>query len=69
MIEDFAASGAGITTLVAKHGIIVEAHSGDHPGGTGPAPKSSCEHGGTNAMAACLIGAGRYSYYHCTPGA
>lgn len=63
MIEDFAATEKCIETLqtIASRGLTVEAHVGALPAET------TCEHGDTNALAAFLIAAGEYSYYHCNP--
>ena len=64
MIEDFAGSEKCIRLLqtVTARGIIAEVHAGNDPA------DYSCAHGGTNALAAFLIGAGNYSYYHCANG-
>jgi hypothetical protein len=65
MIEDFAGTEKCITTLqtVASRGLTVQAHAGNFPEGNTPA--GTCVHGDTNSLAAFLIGAGNYSYYHC----
>jgi len=68
MLEDFAASEHCITVLqeVVARGLGVQAHAGDLPDGAGPSSEpNACENGDINAMAAFLIGAGEYSYYHC----
>ena len=69
MLEDFAASEHCIAQLqtLASRGLGVQAHAGDLPDGSVNAPGGgdACEEGGVNAMAAFLIGAGNYSYYHC----
>ena len=63
-----------LSTAVSK-GFIVEVHAGDQPdssdssiGETGKKGKkvNQCINGDTNAMAAFLIAAGEYSYYHCS---
>lgn len=62
MIEDFAATETCIDTLqtIANRGLIVEAHAGNLPS------NNTCLHGDTNSLAAFLIAAGEYSYYHCS---
>ena len=69
MIEDFAGTEECINVLqkVAGEGRTVQAHAGDVADG-GPGPKSECIEGGINSMAVFLIGAGKYSFYHCSPG-
>ena len=64
MIEDFAGSEKCITTLqtIAGRGFTAQAHAGLFPAG------NTCVDGDTNAMAAFLLGAGNYSYYHCSIG-
>lgn len=64
MIEDFVGTETCITTLqtVAARGLAVEAHAGNYPTG------NTCVDADTNSLAAFLIGAGEYSYYHCAPG-
>ena len=65
MIEDFAGSEKCIRLLqtVAARGIITEVHAGNQ---WARSQQYSCAHGGTNDLAAFLIGAGKHSYYHCT---
>jgi hypothetical protein len=64
MIEDFAGSEKCIRLLqtIAARGIIAEVHAGNQFKGS----NYSCAHGGTNDLAAFLIAAGNYSYFHCT---
>jgi hypothetical protein len=64
MIEDFVGTEKCITTLqtVAARGLTVQAHAGNLPTG------NTCVNGDTNSLAAFLIGAGNYSYYHCSVG-
>jgi hypothetical protein len=61
MVEDFTATEKCITTLqtLATRGLTVQAHAGNYPAG------NQCVDGDTNALAAFLIGAGDYHYYHC----
>ena len=61
MIEDFVGSERCIETLqnVAARGLTVQAHAGNYPAG------NTCVDGDTNSLAAFLIAAGNYSYYHC----
>lgn len=54
---------------IASRGLAIEAHVGDLPksakwGGVGKG--NQCIDGDTNSLAAFLIGAGKYSYYHCS---
>ena len=65
MIEDFAGSEKCIRLLqtVAERGIIAEVHAGNQ---FKDSSEYSCRNGGTNDLAAFLIGAGNFSYYHCT---
>ena len=65
MIEDFAGSEKCIRLLqtVAARGIIAEVHAGNE---FKQSQHYSCADGGTNDLAAFLIAAGNYSYYHCT---
>lgn len=64
MIEDFVGSEKCINVLqtIASRGLTIQAHAGDQP------PENQCLHGDTNSLAAFLIGAGNYSYYHCSAG-
>jgi len=64
MVEDFAGTEKCIETLqlIASRGLTIQAHAGNLPHG------NKCLHGDTNALAAFLIGAGNYSYYHCSIG-
>jgi len=64
MIEDFAPTEKCVRTLqtAAARQLTVQAHAGNLPAG------NACVDGDTNAMAAFLIGAGEYSYYHCSTG-
>ena len=71
MIEDFVGSETCVTKLqtIAGRGFTVQAHAGDLPksaewGGEGKG--NQCVDGDTNSMAAFLIGAGDFSYYHCS---
>jgi hypothetical protein len=68
MVENFAASEKCILEVqkLAVLGITVEAHAGDLADGTEPGPFSTCANGGTNSMAAFLIAAGDFMYYHCS---
>lgn len=61
MIEDFVGTDKCVQTLqtVAARGFTVEAHVGNYPEG------NACAHSDTNSLAAFLIGAGEFSYYHC----
>ena len=74
MIEDFAASEHCIQTMMqaVSNNLTVQAHAGDladEPGEDGAPPKvSNCANGITNSLAAFLIAAGPYSYYHCASG-
>jgi hypothetical protein len=62
MIEDFTGTEVCISKLrlIASRGFTVQAHAGNYPKG------NKCVDGDTNAMAAFLIAAGNYSYYHCS---
>lgn len=62
MIEDFAATEKCVKMIstLASRGLTVQAHVGNYPDG------NKCVDGDTNAIAAFLIGAGNYSYYHCS---
>lgn len=64
MIEDFTGSERCIETLrtVAARGLAVEARAGLYPSG------NACVDSDTNSLAAFLVSAGDYSYYHCAPG-
>ena len=64
MIEDFVGSEKCVQTLqtVAARGLTVQAHAGNYPAG------NACVDGDTNSLAAFLIGAGNYSFYHCAGG-
>ena len=71
MIEDFVGSETCILKLqtISGRGFTVQAHAGDLPksaewGGSGKG--NQCIDGDTNSMAAFLIGAGNFSYYHCS---
>ena len=68
MIEDFAGSEKCIRLLqtVAARGIITEVHAGNQWSAARSPHNYSCANGGTNDLAAYLIGAGKHSYYHCT---
>lgn len=61
MIEDFVGTEKCVETLItlAARNFTVEAHVGNYPAG------NTCEHADTNSLAAFLIGAGEYHYYHC----
>ena len=69
MIEDFAGTEHCIERLqtAVYRGLTVQAHAGDLADGD-PSGKNTCKLGDTNALAAFLLGAGEYSYYHCAPG-
>jgi hypothetical protein len=62
MIEDFVPSEKCVqmVSTLASRGLIIQAHV--------EYPDNKCVNGDTNAMAAFLIGAGNYSYYHCSAG-
>eukprot|EP00040_Diaphanoeca_grandis_P020233 m.107592 g.107592 ORF g.107592 m.107592 type:complete len:406 (+) comp27809_c0_seq1:200-1417(+) len=62
MIEDFTGTEKCVTELmtITARGITIQAHAGNNPKG------NMCINGDTNAMAAFLVGAGNYSYYHCS---
>ena len=64
MIEDFVGNEKCIETLqtIVARGLVVEAHAGNYPTG------NTCVDGDTSSLAAFLIGAGNYSYYHCSMG-
>lgn len=71
MIEDFVGSETCVVKLqeIASRGFTVQAHAGDLPkaqkwGGEGQG--NQCVDGDTNSLAAFLIAAGPYSYYHCS---
>ena len=71
MIEDFAGTELCVTKLqtISSRGFTVQAHAGDLPkaqqfGGQGKG--NQCVDGDTNSMAAFLIAAGQYAYYHCS---
>jgi hypothetical protein len=71
MIEDFVGSETCVKKLqtIAGRGFTVQAHAGDLPksakwGGSGKG--NECVNGDTNSMAAFLVGAGDFSYYHCS---
>eukprot|EP00041_Stephanoeca_diplocostata_P028511 m.810540 g.810540 ORF g.810540 m.810540 type:complete len:401 (+) comp23388_c0_seq8:283-1485(+) len=66
MLEDFGAAEQCIVHLqtAVRNGFLVEAHAGDSPDGS----DNFCADGMTNSLAAFLIGAGDYSYYHCSSG-
>jgi len=71
MIEDFVGTDKCVRRLqtIASRGLAIEAHVGDLPksakwGGVGKG--NQCIDGDTNSLAAFLIGAGKYSYYHCS---
>jgi hypothetical protein len=69
MIEDFAGSEKCIRLLqtIAARGIIAEVHAGNQFLAPSGSPQNySCANGGTNDLAAFLIAAGNFSYYHCT---
>jgi hypothetical protein len=70
MIEDFAGSEKCIRLLqtIAGRGIIAEVHAGNqfHASSDPARQNYSCANGGVNDLAAFLIAAGNYSYYHCT---
>ena len=71
MIEDFAGTETCVTKLqtISSRGFTVQAHAGDLPKGQawgGQGKGNQCVNGDTNSMAAFLIGAGEYSYYHCS---
>ena len=70
MFEDFAASEHCIESLqlAAERGLGVQAHAGDIVDDGTNATENGCGHGDINAMAAFLIGAGEYAYYHCAKG-
>ena len=70
MFEDFAASEHCIQSLqlAAERGLGVQAHAGDIVDDGTNATENGCGHGDINAMAAFLIGAGEYAYYHCAKG-
>lgn len=70
MIEDFAASDrcVKVLRLAVERGMAVEVHAGDEVDDGSNATEDQCINGDTNAMAAFLIGAGEYSYYHCAAG-
>jgi hypothetical protein len=67
MIENWAGSQKCIEMLItaASRGFTAEVHAGDLPDGPDMS-ENTCVNGDTNAMAAFLIGAGNYSYYHCS---
>lgn len=62
MIEDFTGSELCVKRLqtIAERGFTVQAHAGNSPKG------NQCVDGDINAMAAFLVAAGDYSYYHCS---
>ncbi len=66
MIEDFVGSEKCIRLLqtIAERGIIAEVHAGNEYSQS--RNNYSCASGGINDLAAFLIAAGNYSYYHCT---
>ena len=70
MFEDFAASEHCIRSLqlAAERNLGVQAHAGDIVDDGTNATENGCGHGDINAMAAFLIGAGEYAYYHCAKG-
>jgi len=49
---------------LAERGFTVQARAGHFP--VGGAAKNPCTNGDTNSLAAFLVGAGNYSYYHCS---
>merc|ERR1719384_488063 len=62
MFEDFKGSEFCIKRIqeAVKRGLLVQARAGK---------ETTCwGNGDVNAMAAFLIGAGEYSYYHCSQG-
>jgi hypothetical protein len=68
MIENFAGSQKCIEMLItaASRGFTTEVHAGDISDNASGKSGNTCVDGDTNAMAAFLIGAGDYSYYHCS---
>jgi hypothetical protein len=64
MIEDFVGTETCVRMLqtISSRGIAIEAHAGNAPVN---ASVETCAHGGTGSLAAFLVGAGEYSYYHC----
>lgn len=75
MIEDFAASGHCVETLLeaVRNNLTVQAHAGNYADegpmdGIATKPGNNCNHGITNSLAAYLVAAGRYTYYHCATG-
>ena len=63
MVEDFVGSEKCVATLrtLAARNFTVEAHVGNYPAG------NTCQHADTNSLAAFLVGAGEFHYYHCAP--
>ena len=71
MIEDFVGSEKCVQKLqtIAGRGFTVQAHAGDLPKGVewgGEGLGNQCVNGDTNSMAAFLVAAEQYSYYHCS---
>ena len=70
MIEDFAATLKSVQLLnqTTSSGLTVQVHAGDIVDDGSGTKINTCTNGDTNALAAFLVAAGDYSYYHCAAG-